>query len=127
MVEDMPPQQVKYMTDKIPMKRCGTIDEIGKNVKEKFPQSNIRLSCTRLTFFLLLYSMFYDIYLCAIPIDCSCNGFVHGVTRIEFYNRILLRCNGWKICILSITFIASQNANNCRENMVKINFVNNKQ
>ena len=30
MVEDMPPQQVKYMTDKIPMKRCGSIDEIGR-------------------------------------------------------------------------------------------------
>ncbi len=30
MVEDMPPKQVKYMTDKIPMKRCGSIDEIGK-------------------------------------------------------------------------------------------------
>lgn len=27
MVEDMPDEQVKYMTDKIPMKRCGTIDE----------------------------------------------------------------------------------------------------
>ena len=30
MVEDMPTKQVKYMTDKIPMKRCGTIDEIGR-------------------------------------------------------------------------------------------------
>ena len=30
MVENMPPEQVKYMTDKIPMKRCGTIDEIGR-------------------------------------------------------------------------------------------------
>uniref|UniRef100_A0A6U9WDT0 Fumarylacetoacetase-like C-terminal domain-containing protein n=1 Tax=Pseudo-nitzschia australis TaxID=44445 RepID=A0A6U9WDT0_9STRA len=29
MVEAMPAEQVKYMTDKIPMKRCGTIDEIG--------------------------------------------------------------------------------------------------
>mmetsp|Transcript_33026 Transcript_33026/g.51191 ORF Transcript_33026/g.51191 Transcript_33026/m.51191 type:complete len:564 (+) Transcript_33026:100-1791(+) len=29
MVEAMPPEQVKYMTDKIPMKRCGTIDEIS--------------------------------------------------------------------------------------------------
>jgi NAD(P)-dependent dehydrogenase (short-subunit alcohol dehydrogenase family) len=27
MVEDMPDEQVKYMTDKIPMKRCGTLDE----------------------------------------------------------------------------------------------------
>lgn len=32
MVEDMPPEQVKYMTDKIPMKRCGTIDEIANLV-----------------------------------------------------------------------------------------------
>lgn len=32
MVEDMPPSQVKYMTDKIPMKRCGTIDEIATMV-----------------------------------------------------------------------------------------------
>jgi 3-oxoacyl-[acyl-carrier protein] reductase len=29
MVEAMPPDQVKYMTDKIPMKRCGTLDEIA--------------------------------------------------------------------------------------------------
>ena len=29
MVEVMPPEQVKYMTDKIPMKRCGTLDEIA--------------------------------------------------------------------------------------------------
>jgi 3-oxoacyl-[acyl-carrier protein] reductase len=28
LVERMDPQQVKYMTDKIPMKRCGTLDEI---------------------------------------------------------------------------------------------------
>ena len=27
MVEAMPDEQVKYMTDKIPMKRCGTLDE----------------------------------------------------------------------------------------------------
>lgn len=32
MVEDMPPEQVKYMTDKIPMKRCGTIEEIASLV-----------------------------------------------------------------------------------------------
>lgn len=32
MVDDMPPEQVKYMTDKIPMKRCGTIDEIASIV-----------------------------------------------------------------------------------------------
>jgi 3-oxoacyl-[acyl-carrier protein] reductase len=29
MVDAMPPEQVKYMTDKIPMKRCGTLDEIA--------------------------------------------------------------------------------------------------
>eukprot|EP00656_Telonema_subtile_P019549 TRINITY_DN20783_c0_g1_i1.p1 TRINITY_DN20783_c0_g1~~TRINITY_DN20783_c0_g1_i1.p1 ORF type:complete len:251 (+),score=62.43 TRINITY_DN20783_c0_g1_i1:154-906(+) len=29
MVDAMPDEQVKYMTDKIPMKRCGTIDEIA--------------------------------------------------------------------------------------------------
>lgn len=29
MVEAMPPAQVKYMTDKIPMKRCGTLEEIA--------------------------------------------------------------------------------------------------
>mmetsp|Transcript_27001 Transcript_27001/g.37976 ORF Transcript_27001/g.37976 Transcript_27001/m.37976 type:complete len:593 (+) Transcript_27001:118-1896(+) len=28
MVDDMPAEQVKYMTDKIPMKRCGLIDEV---------------------------------------------------------------------------------------------------
>lgn len=27
LVDAMPPEQVKYMTDKIPMKRCGTLDE----------------------------------------------------------------------------------------------------
>jgi len=32
MVEAMPPKQVQYMTDKIPMKRCGTIDEIAAMV-----------------------------------------------------------------------------------------------
>ena len=29
MVDAMPEAQVKYMTDKIPMKRCGTLDEIA--------------------------------------------------------------------------------------------------
>ncbi len=29
MVDAMPHEQVKYMTDKIPMKRCGTLDEIA--------------------------------------------------------------------------------------------------
>ncbi|MBL9155626.1 MAG: SDR family oxidoreductase [Verrucomicrobiales bacterium] len=28
MVDAIPPEQVKYMTDKIPMKRCGTLDEV---------------------------------------------------------------------------------------------------
>jgi len=28
MVDEMPDKQVKYMTDKIPMKRCGTLDEL---------------------------------------------------------------------------------------------------
>ena len=29
MVDAMPAEQVKYMTDKIPMKRCGTLDEVA--------------------------------------------------------------------------------------------------
>jgi 3-oxoacyl-[acyl-carrier protein] reductase len=29
MVEHMPVEQVKYMTDKIPMKRCGTLEEVA--------------------------------------------------------------------------------------------------
>jgi 3-oxoacyl-[acyl-carrier protein] reductase len=29
MVEAMPTAQVKYMTDKIPMKRCGTLEEVA--------------------------------------------------------------------------------------------------
>jgi 3-oxoacyl-[acyl-carrier protein] reductase len=29
MVNQVPPEQVKYMTDKIPMKRCGTLDEFA--------------------------------------------------------------------------------------------------
>jgi 3-oxoacyl-[acyl-carrier protein] reductase len=29
MVEAMPEEQVRYMTDKIPMKRCGTLEEIA--------------------------------------------------------------------------------------------------
>jgi 2-dehydro-3-deoxy-L-rhamnonate dehydrogenase (NAD+) len=32
MVEAMPPAQVTYMTDKIPMKRCGTLEEIADMV-----------------------------------------------------------------------------------------------
>src|SRR6185503_17351629 len=29
MIDAMPPEQVKYMTDKIPMNRCGTLEEIA--------------------------------------------------------------------------------------------------
>jgi 3-oxoacyl-[acyl-carrier protein] reductase len=29
MVEKMEPQQIKYMTDKIPMKRCGELEEVA--------------------------------------------------------------------------------------------------
>lgn len=29
MVADMPPEQVRYMTEKIPMKRCGKVEEIA--------------------------------------------------------------------------------------------------
>merc|ERR1711879_259639 len=29
MVDAMPDSQVKYMTDKIPMKRCGQLEEVG--------------------------------------------------------------------------------------------------
>jgi 3-oxoacyl-[acyl-carrier protein] reductase len=32
LVDVMPPAQVKYMTDKIPMKRCGTLDEVAAMV-----------------------------------------------------------------------------------------------
>ncbi|HRI14176.1 MAG TPA: SDR family NAD(P)-dependent oxidoreductase [Verrucomicrobiota bacterium] len=32
MVENMPVEQVKYMTDKIPMKRCGTLEEVAAMV-----------------------------------------------------------------------------------------------
>lgn len=32
MVENMPPQQVTYMTDKIPMKRCGSLEEVAAMV-----------------------------------------------------------------------------------------------
>jgi 2-dehydro-3-deoxy-L-rhamnonate dehydrogenase (NAD+) len=32
LVEVMPESQVKYMTDKIPMKRCGTLDELAEMV-----------------------------------------------------------------------------------------------
>lgn len=29
LVDNMPAEQVKYMTDKIPMKRCGTLEEVA--------------------------------------------------------------------------------------------------
>jgi 3-oxoacyl-[acyl-carrier protein] reductase len=29
LLDDMPAEQIKYMTDKIPMKRCGTLDEVA--------------------------------------------------------------------------------------------------
>ncbi len=29
LIEDMEPEQAKYMTDRIPMKRCGTLDEVA--------------------------------------------------------------------------------------------------
>lgn len=32
MVAGMKPEQVKYMTDKIPMKRCGLLDEVASTV-----------------------------------------------------------------------------------------------
>lgn len=32
LVSAMPPEQVKYMTDKIPMKRCGTLEEVADMV-----------------------------------------------------------------------------------------------
>jgi NAD(P)-dependent dehydrogenase (short-subunit alcohol dehydrogenase family) len=32
LVEAMPESQVKYMTDKIPMKRCGTMEELANMV-----------------------------------------------------------------------------------------------
>ena len=32
LVDNMPPEQVRYMTDKIPMKRCGTLEEVASMV-----------------------------------------------------------------------------------------------
>ena len=32
LVDGMPAEQIKYMTDKIPMKRCGTLEEISNLV-----------------------------------------------------------------------------------------------
>jgi len=48
MVDAMPDSQVKYMTDKIPMKRCGTIEEIGSVVA--FVTSKEASFCTAFTF-----------------------------------------------------------------------------
>jgi len=30
LLDSMPPEQIKYMTDKIPMKRCGTLEEVAE-------------------------------------------------------------------------------------------------
>ena len=32
LLDDMPEEQIRYMTDKIPMKRCGTLDEVANLV-----------------------------------------------------------------------------------------------
>jgi Dehydrogenases with different specificities (related to short-chain alcohol dehydrogenases) len=29
LLDQMPAEQIKYMTDKIPMKRCGTLEEVA--------------------------------------------------------------------------------------------------
>ncbi|MDR3711460.1 MAG: SDR family NAD(P)-dependent oxidoreductase [Puia sp.] len=40
LVDMMPPQQVKYMTDKIPMKRCGTLEEAANMAAYIVSRSN---------------------------------------------------------------------------------------
>ena len=49
MVESMPESQVKYMTDKIPMKRCGTIEEVAATcafiVSEEASFNTVSLLC----------------------------------------------------------------------------------
>jgi 3-oxoacyl-[acyl-carrier protein] reductase len=47
-VDALPPEQVKYMTDKIPMKRTGTLDEIASMVA--FIASKECSFCTGFTF-----------------------------------------------------------------------------
>jgi 3-oxoacyl-[acyl-carrier protein] reductase len=48
MVDAMPPEQVKYMTDKIPMRRCGTLDELAEIAS--FIVSPMNSFCTGFTF-----------------------------------------------------------------------------
>ena len=55
MVEGVDPAQVKYMTDKIPMKRCGTLDEIAAmSCWIVSPEASF---CTAFTFDLSGYSV----------------------------------------------------------------------
>lgn len=48
LVDAMPPEQVKYMTDKIPMKRCGTLEEFAEMAA--FIVSPQNSFCTGFTF-----------------------------------------------------------------------------
>lgn len=48
LVEAMPPEQVRYMTDKIPMSRCGTLDEFA--AMAEFVVSPENGFCTGFTF-----------------------------------------------------------------------------
>ena len=48
MVEGLPPEQIKYMTDKIPMQRCGTMEEFADMAK--FIVSEENRFCTGFTF-----------------------------------------------------------------------------
>jgi NAD(P)-dependent dehydrogenase (short-subunit alcohol dehydrogenase family) len=57
MVDAMPAEQVKYMTDKIPMKRCGTLEEVANMIAYIVsPQNSFTtgftfdLSCGRATY-----------------------------------------------------------------------------
>jgi len=47
-LDAMPPEQIKYMTDKIPMKRCGTLDEAANMAVFIVSQANS--FCTGFTF-----------------------------------------------------------------------------
>jgi 3-oxoacyl-[acyl-carrier protein] reductase len=47
MVAGMEPAQVKYMTDKIPMKRCGTLDEVAALATWIVsPEASFNTACT---------------------------------------------------------------------------------